>query len=163
LPRDLRGIVVFLCSGLLLVLLVRSAWQADDAYAAWRTVDNFINGYGLRYNIDVRVQSFTSMLWTFLIALIYSFVGNIYYSSIFTSLLLSIATALIVVWPFRHNFATVLFANTALCMSVSFTDFSAAGFENPLSHFILAITGYLFLQTDLNRREIICCFSCLPH
>ena len=45
------------------VVLLRSAWITEDAYITLRTVDNFINGYGLTWNIAERVQVYTHPLW----------------------------------------------------------------------------------------------------
>ena len=45
------------------VVLVRTAWLCDDAYINFRTVDNFLHGYGLRWNVAERVQTFTDPLW----------------------------------------------------------------------------------------------------
>ena len=47
------------------MLLVRTAWLSDDAYITFRTVDNALNGYGLRWNVADRVQSYTHPLWMF--------------------------------------------------------------------------------------------------
>jgi len=41
---------------ILLVSLLRTAWLSDDSYITFRTADNFIHGYGLRWNIDVGLQ-----------------------------------------------------------------------------------------------------------
>jgi hypothetical protein len=64
----------FLISSLTLFLLyvlafIRNAWICDDAYITFRTVDNFIQGYGLRWNIQERVQTYTHPLWMFLLSL----------------------------------------------------------------------------------------------
>lgn len=68
----LRGIFVpglIALSSLVLALL---AWQArtvvDDAYINFRIVENFLAGNGLTYNIDERIESGTSFLWTLLLA-----------------------------------------------------------------------------------------------
>jgi hypothetical protein len=42
---------------MLLYVLVVNAWVVDDAYITFRTIDNFLNGYGLRWNVAERVQS----------------------------------------------------------------------------------------------------------
>ena len=41
-------------------VIIRTAWACDDAYISFRTVDNFVHGYGLTWNIDERVQVFTN-------------------------------------------------------------------------------------------------------
>src|SRR5262245_9291823 len=58
--RQLLALVV--CT-LFAVVLARTAWVADSAYLTFRTIDNLINGYGLRWNIAERVQVFTHPLW----------------------------------------------------------------------------------------------------
>lgn len=42
--------------------------QHDDAYISYRYARNLANGHGLVYNIGERVEGFTNMLWTLLIA-----------------------------------------------------------------------------------------------
>ncbi len=53
-------------------LLIRTAWLCDDAYISYRVVDNFVNGYGLKWNISERVQAYTHPLWLFLNIIAYS-------------------------------------------------------------------------------------------
>jgi arabinofuranosyltransferase len=44
------------------VVLVRTAWMCDDAFITLRTVDNFVQGYGLVWNVGERVQVYTHPL-----------------------------------------------------------------------------------------------------
>ena len=44
------------------ILLVRTAWMCDDAFITLRTVDNFVQGYGLVWNVGERVQVYTHPL-----------------------------------------------------------------------------------------------------
>ncbi len=74
------------------VIVLRSAWLSDDAYITFRTVDNFINGYGLRWNIAERVQSYTNPLWMFCVSLMYYFSREVYYSVLLFSLAVSLTT-----------------------------------------------------------------------
>ncbi|MEP6955348.1 MAG: hypothetical protein ABI883_00870, partial [Chthoniobacterales bacterium] len=37
---------------LLLAIIIKLAWLGDDAYIAFRPLDNLLHGYGLRWNID---------------------------------------------------------------------------------------------------------------
>lgn len=59
---------------LLLVLawFLREGWvqhpQVDDAYISYRYARNFAEGNGLVYNIGERVEGFSNLLWTLLIA-----------------------------------------------------------------------------------------------
>ena len=55
------------------VVLYRTAWLNDDAYITYRVVENFVEGYGLRWNVGERVQAFTNPLWLFLNAVVFFF------------------------------------------------------------------------------------------
>jgi len=119
-------------------VLVRSAWVCDDAYISFRTVDNLVNGAGLRWNPDERVQAFTHPLWLLLVSAAYAATREPYYTSVALSLALSCAT----LWVLWRRLAVspwngaVAFA--ALLSSKAFVDYSTSGLENPLSHLLLA-------------------------
>ena len=49
------------------VILLRTAWLSDDGFITFRTIDNFIHGYGLRWNVAERVQTYTHPLWMLLL------------------------------------------------------------------------------------------------
>ena len=38
-------------------IFLLNAWVCDDAYITFRTIDNFLHGHGLRWNVAERVQS----------------------------------------------------------------------------------------------------------
>lgn len=61
-------------------LLVTHAWMVDDAYITLRTVDNFVNGFGLRWNSDERVQVYTHPLWMFACAAVYAVTHEAFYT-----------------------------------------------------------------------------------
>ncbi|MFZ5979170.1 MAG: hypothetical protein ACOYVF_00925, partial [Candidatus Zixiibacteriota bacterium] len=75
---------------LLGLIIVRHAWVCDDAYITFRTVDNFINGYGLTWNTDERVQGFTNPLWMLVVSFFYLFTGEIYFTVLLLSIILSL-------------------------------------------------------------------------
>ena len=89
-----RSILIGLLILVFALILLRTAWVGDDAYIAFRTVDNLVNGYGLTWNVDERVQAFTCPLWVILLSGFYALTGDIYY----TSLLLSLAVTLAALW-----------------------------------------------------------------
>ena len=66
----------------------------DDAYITFRAIDNFFDGYGLRWNIDERVQVYTHPLWMMLHMLMHLLVDNFYIASI----VLSAACGILGVW-----------------------------------------------------------------
>src|SRR5512137_2398678 len=88
------GIVAAVVALLLFTALaVQRAWISDDAYITLRTVDNFIHGYGLRWNIAERVQTYTHPLWMLLLSLFYALTREEFYTTILLSLALSAAAA----------------------------------------------------------------------
>src|SRR5580704_3162438 len=82
---------------LLLVLLVRTAWVADQAYITFRTIDNFLQGLGLRWNPLERVQAFTHPLWLLLVAAGYAVTGEPYYTTLALSIGVSVAAVVLLV------------------------------------------------------------------
>lgn len=65
-----RRVQLFLAAGVVLLatVMIRSAWLSDDGLITFRTIDHFVNGGGLRFNLAERVQSYTHPLWLFLLA-----------------------------------------------------------------------------------------------
>ena len=88
-----------------------SVWVADDAYITFRTVENFHQGYGLRWDIIERVQSYTHPLWMINLLIGKLLIGNIYYLSLLLSFIYSILTLYILyVTPFLlRSFSSVNF------------------------------------------------------
>lgn len=142
----------YLCIASLMLIyalaLFKTAWVTEDAYITFRTVDNFIHGFGLTWNISERVQSFTHPLWMFLLSLIYFFTHEIYYSSLVLSFILSFAA----IATFSSRISLSLTASIAgifiLTFSKAFVEYSSSGLENPLSHFILALFLWTFFGTS---------------
>lgn len=147
----LGNLIIFLGISVFLTLLVRTAWQADDAYTAWRLVDNFVHGFGLRNNVDERVQTFTSTLWTMLNASVFFFTRNIYYTSVGLSIICTLIAVWIAALPYRNDAAALFYLFSSVTLSIAFMDFSVGGFENPLGHLILAMFVYLYFFKFANE------------
>jgi hypothetical protein len=47
---------------------VQLAWMSDDAFISLRYAENLVNGHGLVYNVGERVEGYTNLLWTLLLA-----------------------------------------------------------------------------------------------
>ena len=62
----------------LFVILLRTAWVSDDACISFRTVDNFLHGYGLRWNVSERVQTYTNPLMVFCMIILCFFTKEYY-------------------------------------------------------------------------------------
>jgi arabinofuranosyltransferase len=137
---SLRALVLT-ASALLAILLLRTAWMGDDAYISFRVLDNFLHGYGPRWNIDERVQTYTDPLFLAIVTFATWLSGNVYFSAIAVSLALTIFAFLLIVSGTTE--IGVLTGTTALVFSKAFVDFSISGLENPATH--LAIAAYLFV------------------
>jgi arabinofuranosyltransferase len=124
------------------VLLWRTAWVSDDAFITLRTIDNWWHGYGLRWNVGERVQTYTHPLWLLLLTLPVGLSGSGFFATLALSLLVSSATVWLVAresrWPW-----TVL---ALLSLSPSFVDFCSSGLENPLTHLLLAALAACLLR-----------------
>jgi arabinofuranosyltransferase len=122
-----------------LVVVVRTAWLGDDAYIALRTVDNFVNGRGLTWNVAERVQTFTCPLWVLLVSAPYYFTREPLYTTVGVSLACSLAAVAVVARTGVRAGGPVVVALLALLSSKAFVDFSTSGLENPLTNLLLAL------------------------
>ena len=76
----------------LVVTVVRSAWVCDHSFITFRTIDNFVHGHGLRWNVIERVQTFTHPLWMLVLTVFYLFTREAYYTVLTVSILLTAVT-----------------------------------------------------------------------
>jgi arabinofuranosyltransferase len=131
-------VAVFAGLGLLAMVLVRTAWVCDDAYITFRTVDNLIHGYGARWNVAERVQSYTHPLWMLTLAAVELVTREPYFTSIVVSFALSLVAAGLVAFRLAHSGWQAATALLVLAGARSFVDFSSSGLDNALSHALLA-------------------------
>ena len=45
-----------------------AAWLSDDSFISFRYADHLVRGHGLVYNVGERVEGYTNLLWTLLLA-----------------------------------------------------------------------------------------------
>ncbi|HSS98679.1 MAG TPA: hypothetical protein VLK33_16710, partial [Terriglobales bacterium] len=126
-------------------LVLSRAWFTDDAYFSFRSIDNFINGYGLTWNVTERVQAYTHPLWVLLLSAFYFFTHEIYLTTIIISLALALAV-IGVIYRQSENKWQALAAIGLLSLSTAYVDYSTSGLENPLTHFLLIVFLFVFLQ-----------------
>jgi arabinofuranosyltransferase len=137
-----RTLLIGLALLAFIILFLRTAWVGDDVYITLRTVDNFIHGYGLRWNIAERVQSYTHPLWMFLFTAIYLPTRDAYFTALLASFLASLATF----WLVARRPAFAAFGVFTFLLSKAFVDYSAAGLENPLTHLLLVLFFIAFIE-----------------
>jgi arabinofuranosyltransferase len=145
-----RRLPAALAAGLFTVVLARTAWVSDDAYITLRTVDNFLHGYGLRWNVAERVQSYTHPLWMFLLTGAYGLTRENYFTIINLCILVSCAAMLLAARSARSPLAGA-FAVVLLLGSKAYVDFSTSGLENPLTHLLLAAFFLIYWTPGAGR------------
>jgi arabinofuranosyltransferase len=118
-------------------MLIRISWLGDDAFISMRTVDNFVHGYGLRWNVDERVQVFTHPLWVFLLAAVYSILRDPYMTLLGLTITVSIITFFLLLILVPHSTFSMILAGMILLFSKAFIDYSTSGLENPATHLLL--------------------------
>lgn len=137
-----------------LVILVRTAWVCDDAYISFRTVDNFVNGYGLRWNVDERVWTYTNPLWVLLFSGIYAVTREAHVTSIVVSVVLALAGVTIFVRGLSRSAATAALCLSAFIFSKGFVDYSTSGLENVLTHGLLAVFLVIWIKAGSTLRSL---------
>jgi arabinofuranosyltransferase len=148
-------IAAYICAGTLLVtFVVRTAWMCDDAYITARTIDNWLKGYGLRWNVTERVQTFTHPLWLLLEATVWKASGGFYWSSMALSIVCSIAAAIVVTMIDGVSMLGAI-ALCFLCTSQAFIDFATSGLETPLSYLLLATFLIAYLKATASPTWVM--------
>lgn len=137
------------------VVMFRSAWLSDDAYITFRTVDNMIHGFGLTWNVAERVQAYTHPLWMFLVAAVYALTREIFYTSLFLSMLISLVAILILAFKLAASPEAAVLGVTILACSKTLVDYTTSGLENPLTYLLLALfLGRFLAHPDFHRRAL---------
>lgn len=148
------GQAAFLLFGIACFFYVlQYAWVAEDAYITFRVVDNFIEGYGLRWNVAERVQVYTHPLWLLLHAGLALFVDNIYRLTIGLSAVCGVASvAFLCRLAPASRWHRALLVIAPLTISRTFQDFVICGLENPLSFFMLGWLLYEWFRPEEQFR-----------
>jgi len=141
-----------------------TAWVCDDAYISFRTIDNFVNGYGLRWNTSQRVQVYTHPLWLFLLSPVYFITGEIYFSNIAVSIVFSCLAFGLLVFRISKSFLSTLFLGAAVAGSRAFIEFSTSGLEAPLTHVLIACFFIVYSGSgagEIRRFKLLCFITAL--
>lgn len=137
------------------VVLIRTAWVNDDAYITFRTVDNFLHGYGLRWNVNERVQAYTNPLWMFLISAVTVFTREYYLTVIGVSVVVSLGAVGLLAFGVARSRGLAILAVTALISARAFVDYSTSGLENPLTHLLLVAFAVVFFRVQWTSRTLV--------
>lgn len=134
-----RRALITVSAVLFFVMLVRTAWLGDDAFITLRTVDNFVHGFGMRWNVAERVQTFTHPLWFFALSAGYALTGEAYFTTYALSIAVSLAALLLWLEYTASSVGATLVGAAALLLSKAFVDYSTSGLENPLTHLLIVL------------------------
>ena len=130
------------------LMLLGTAWMGDDAFITLRIIDNFVNGYGLRYNVIERVQVFTHPLWLLFLTPFYALTREALVTTMLVSVILSLAALWVLATRIAGHLAWGCFLALIAVMSRSICQYSTSGLENPLTFFLLAL-----FMVQLRRSE----------
>jgi arabinofuranosyltransferase len=149
------GRAVFIVLLLVLaVVLVRTAWLGDDAYISLRTVENFVDGHGLRWNVAERVQSYTHPLWVLLLSGLHFTTRELYLTVILASIALSWLAVTLAATRLAPSHALAALGVLALILSPSFVNYSTSGLENPLSFLLLVMFLIVYWSPSENTKRL---------
>lgn len=157
----LRPIFIALLTIAFCSAFYRTAWISEDAFITFRVIDNALNGYGLRWNIDERVQVYTHPLWFALQLPLVGFFQDPYYVSLGLSFFCFVLAMVILGASAPRPHWSALLALMALLWSRAFIDYASSGLENPLLYALLALFSWLWLMPENNlQRRTVFLFAC---
>ena len=111
------------------VVILRTAWLSEDAFITFRTVDNFIHGFGLTWNVSERVQAYTHPLWMLLLSIAYFLTREIYYTALAVCALTSLAAIYTYVRGVAVSLPVATLGVLAAASAKAFVDYSTSGLE----------------------------------
>lgn len=133
--RQFVAVLLFAC------FYTLNAYVCDDAFMIFRSVDNALNGVGLTWNSNERVQVFTGPLYTLLLLIAYlpSWFFRAQYdptSLYLTALFLGFVVSAVGIWyqaRFCRSCTECVVGLLLLFSSQAFVPFTSSGLETPLT------------------------------
>jgi arabinofuranosyltransferase len=136
----------------LFAYIAYSGWVSEDAYITFRVVENFFDGYGLRWNTYERVQAYTHPLWMLLHIPIYAIWQNLFLGTVGLSVICAAFAALLIILAAQKSVLhTVVFFFLPFLAAKSVIDYTSSGLENPLSYLLFAAFIYVVLRKYEHR------------
>jgi len=157
---DTTNYIIIIFTIFLGYFIIFNAWVAEDAFITFRTLDNFVHGYGLTWNVTERVQAFTHPLWLFVHIPFYYITGEAYLTTIVLSILFDLAAFLLIIHTFSSSVGfTFTFLLIPLLLSKAFAEYSTSGLENPLTFFCLSLFCYLLVKVKFSSVKLVFCIG----
>ena len=135
--------------GIIIYTIAIMTWIGDDSQITIRQIWNFINGNGITFNFDERVQAFTHPIWFLVLSSFVTITGEVFNTVIIISITLSVFSILLLLKLELNqniNENTILSPLFLLLFSWAFCDYTTSGLENPLSFFLISILLYLIYR-----------------
>ncbi len=148
-------LVVAIALAVLAVVLVRTAWVCDDAYITFRTVDNFLAGHGLVWNVGERVQAYSHPLWLLLLISGCSTGADPYHVALALSFASTLGAAALLAFAHARTGAGALLSVAAMFLSSALADYGTSGLENPLTHLLLAAFWVAYFRREVSARGVL--------
>ncbi len=155
--RLLRRPWVYLAIACLLLLAHQAfyyqdlgAYAVDDAYISFRYAQNLVGGHGLVFNPGERVEGYTNLLWTVVVALFLWLGFDPSAATIGLGMLFSLGTLWLVFRFARvaslRNPVIPMVATFCLALDGSFALWAVSGMETSMFSFLIlaALTSYLW-------------------
>ena len=134
-------------------VFLANAWIGDDAYITFRVVDNFLNGHGLTFNPDERVQAYTHPLWMLVLSAAYALTSDLFYTTLAISFVFCALALAVVFKSLNSVWRSALFLGLLLS-SKAFVDYTSSGLEYPLSFLLLCVFYGRFLGATNATRVL---------
>ena len=154
--KKLHSQTPFFISALLFTLLFglicSAAWISDDSLVTARTAGNFINGYGLRYNIAERVQTYTNPLLLLVLSAVSFFTREFYLTLLWLNLAATAAALFVFFFKLQRTPQTTVFCASVLIFSAAFKDYATSGLENSFSYLLCALFFSISFPTGGTSR-----------
>jgi hypothetical protein len=162
---DMKRKIFYLLTALALITGVFHAisltYVNDDCFVSFRYAKNLINGLGLVYNAEERVEGYTNFLWTIIIAFgmkldidpvpFSTTVGIVFFS--FTLFLYGYLS-----WKFKetgkHQYIWIPLTALALCLHRDMAAHATSGMETSMFTFLISCTYCLLLTRSSGRSYI---------
>ncbi|GIX40836.1 MAG: hypothetical protein KatS3mg129_0569 [Leptospiraceae bacterium] len=131
-------------------------WVAEDAYITFRHIQNYLNGYGLTFNINDRIEGFTHPLWVILLILISKLGVGLHFGSlllgcIFTTIGMGLLFYFIIYRQFQweYLYKAILIIPFFFIIHDGFRIFWTSGLEFSLTFFLIVLFLILNANKDL--------------
>lgn len=133
------GVVLLACA-VVLFRLVSEAWVGEDAQITFRTIEHFVNGFGLRWNIDERVQVSTHPLWMLTNSIAYAVTREINFTVTGLGIVFTMGAFACVASHLKtHTLPTWICFSTLFVTSQTMMMYGTSGFETSLGFLLLSL------------------------